>query len=88
MGLCQTGGAEREGWRQEAAPGGIGGIPIPRGVTTASLHSRTAPAPVSVPFHFPPDRYLSLSPFVVPPHPLPPGSAPAVIPDPAHRPHP
>lgn len=93
-GFVSDKGAEREGWRQEAAPGGSGSSRSHLGITTASLHSCTIPAPVPVPFHFgvptvpPPDRYLSLNPeFVPPPRPLPPGSAPAAIPDPAHRPH-
>lgn len=31
---------------------GIRAIPVPPGITTASLHSRAVPAPVSGPFHF------------------------------------
>lgn len=87
VGLCQSRGA-REG-RMEAGGSSwrIGVTPIPPGVTTASLHSRTVPAPVSVPFHFgrPPCPLRQVFEFeaqFVPPRP-----APAVIPDPAHRPH-
>lgn len=51
--VCVRQGESREG-RMEAGGGsrGFRVILIPRGITTASLHSRTVPAPVLVPFHF------------------------------------
>lgn len=100
MGLCQTRGS-REGRMggQEAAPGGGGGLGLIPDPTWGHHKLRSTPAPPqhrcrfrfisgapAVPLL---NRYLSLNPSLLfPPRPLPPGSAPAAIPDPAHRPHP
>lgn len=85
--MSDKGRAEREGWRQEAAPGGSGSSRSHVG----SPQLRSTPAPSQLRCRFrsisgapkvpPPDRYLSLNPSLLfLPRPLPPGSAPAVTP--------